>query len=617
MLSQIDDHKLSINIQPYKNKSIMKKLALLILALIVCSMLFSQNVQGFKYQAIIRDAAGNVNANASVNMEISILEGTAEGTLAFSETHSVVSNSFGLVNLTIGSQNPSDFNMIDWANGPYFIKIVVDGIEFGTSQLLSVPYALHAQTAENISGGINETDPVFSASSASGITQTQIENWTNKLSEFAETDPSFSASVAAGITQTQIESWTNKLDEYLETDPEFAASLAKGITVTDTAYWNSKLDDFVESDPTFMAHPSAGITADDITKWKALWVWYTTNERGYLTTETDPVFNASVAAGITQSQIEEWTNKLDSFLETDPVFNASIAKGITAADTTNWNKTNYSKLTNAPDLANTTNSKVIKLNTNDQTSSIEIQKSNGSNVFKVNGAGQMMGDGSGLKNVKSLINYVGGNQRFQVQSNYASYDNVRSVVLTVPANGVCFVMASGFIRWESTGWDLYLGGLLMDKDPNSSWAAENEWYSYLNLITDYNCTDSSDQYTSFAQHRCFPVTEGAHTFTLWVNKYNSSSITELQDVNLTVIYIPTGGSGLAPQALMVTKEMLAQKSETVRKRIERSIDGSSEPPDQKLSGEDFETQRSILEDLQKKYGMLEDKLNQLLLEENK
>ena len=50
----------------------------------------------------------------------------------------------------------------------------------GTTQLLSVPYALYAKTAETIAGGITETDPVFSASTASGISGTDITYWNNK-----------------------------------------------------------------------------------------------------------------------------------------------------------------------------------------------------------------------------------------------------------------------------------------------------------------------------------------------------------------------------------------------------------------------------------------------------
>jgi len=83
-----------------------------------------------------------------------------------------------LVNVEIGMGTSNDnFNSIDWKKGPYFLKILVDGTEFGTSQLLSVPYALYADQAGNtFSGNYNdlsntptETDPVYSASEASGI----------------------------------------------------------------------------------------------------------------------------------------------------------------------------------------------------------------------------------------------------------------------------------------------------------------------------------------------------------------------------------------------------------------------------------------------------------------
>jgi hypothetical protein len=65
---------------------------------------------------------------------------------------------------------------IDWSNGTYYVKITVDGTDFGTSQLLSVPYALHAKTTETVTGTITETDPVYSASQAANITATDITN---------------------------------------------------------------------------------------------------------------------------------------------------------------------------------------------------------------------------------------------------------------------------------------------------------------------------------------------------------------------------------------------------------------------------------------------------------
>ncbi|MDP4210976.1 MAG: hypothetical protein Q8928_19410, partial [Bacteroidota bacterium] len=116
------------------------------------AVLFSASLSGqvpgtFNYQAVLRDASGNIRVNANVSMEISILQGSATGKVVYSELYSLATNAFGLVSLEIGSKNPTNFAGISWANGPYFIQISVDGILMGTSQLLSVPYALYASTS--------------------------------------------------------------------------------------------------------------------------------------------------------------------------------------------------------------------------------------------------------------------------------------------------------------------------------------------------------------------------------------------------------------------------------------------------------------------------------------
>jgi hypothetical protein len=106
--------------------------------------LFGQAPSRFSYQAVLRDQDGNPRENYEANIQISILQGSATGSVVYSETHSTTTNAFGLVNLEIGSKNPANFSLIDWANGPYYVKIFVDGTEMGTNQLLSVPYALYA-----------------------------------------------------------------------------------------------------------------------------------------------------------------------------------------------------------------------------------------------------------------------------------------------------------------------------------------------------------------------------------------------------------------------------------------------------------------------------------------
>ncbi|MBN1597445.1 MAG: hypothetical protein JW894_04080 [Bacteroidales bacterium] len=122
----------------------MKKLNLIVIALMLTAILFGQAPGKFKYQAVLRDVSGEILAVENVNIQISILQGSETGTQVFSETHSTTTNAYGMVNLGIGSINTTGLESIDWASGPYYISINVDGYEMGTSQLLSVPYALYA-----------------------------------------------------------------------------------------------------------------------------------------------------------------------------------------------------------------------------------------------------------------------------------------------------------------------------------------------------------------------------------------------------------------------------------------------------------------------------------------
>ena len=125
----------------------MKKLLAILLIGLVMFPAFAQVPGSFNYQAIIRDASGNVKANTATTVDISILQGSATGSSVYSESNNVTTNSFGLVTLQIGSKNPTDFALIDWSTGVFFIKVTIGGVEMGTSQLLSVPYALYAKTS--------------------------------------------------------------------------------------------------------------------------------------------------------------------------------------------------------------------------------------------------------------------------------------------------------------------------------------------------------------------------------------------------------------------------------------------------------------------------------------
>ena len=237
----------------------MKKLFTIVVAVLLTASVFlpqqagAQSPEKMSYQAVIRNSSDVLVTNTQIGMQISILQGSASRTAVYVETQEPTTNANGLVSLEIGTGTlvSGDFSTIDWANGPYFIKTETDpdgttgGIAYtitGTSQLLSVPYALHAKTAETVTGSIPETDPIFEASVASGISGTDITNWNNKLDSYTEIDPIFGVSVASGITGTDTTNWNNKLDSYTETDPIFGASVASGITGTETTNWNNKQD---------------------------------------------------------------------------------------------------------------------------------------------------------------------------------------------------------------------------------------------------------------------------------------------------------------------------------------------------------------------------------------
>ncbi len=175
-------------------KKIYKLRAALIITLtnlLICSSIWAQSPQKMSYQAVIRDASNNLVTNHAVGMRVSILQGSATGTVKYQETYNPdpQTNTNGLVTIEIGSGLviTGTFAGINWSEGPYFIKTETDPTGSttytitGTSQLLSVPYALHAKTAESITGGITETDPVFGTSVAAGITATDTTNWNNKL----------------------------------------------------------------------------------------------------------------------------------------------------------------------------------------------------------------------------------------------------------------------------------------------------------------------------------------------------------------------------------------------------------------------------------------------------
>lgn len=160
----------------------LKNLFFLFFLILIIDTAHSQAPEMFNYQAVVRTPSGAVVENQEIGMKFIILQSSVSGSIVYKELHDVKTNDFGLVNLQIGSgKSEDDFSEIDWSKGPYFIEVAVDLEKInnyeviGTSQLISVPYALFSGIADSATKapGIN-----INNSPASGNLITYDgENW--------------------------------------------------------------------------------------------------------------------------------------------------------------------------------------------------------------------------------------------------------------------------------------------------------------------------------------------------------------------------------------------------------------------------------------------------------
>ena len=163
-------------------KTIIKTLLLLT---VYCSLntVFAQAPEKMSYQAVIRNTSNALVTNQPVGMQVTILQGSATGTEVYKEIFNPnpQTNINGLVTVEIGTGTPltGTFAGIDWANGPYFVKTETDptgGTSYtivGTSQLMSVPYALYAKTSGSSGWGLSGNIGTNSSTNFIGTTDNQ------------------------------------------------------------------------------------------------------------------------------------------------------------------------------------------------------------------------------------------------------------------------------------------------------------------------------------------------------------------------------------------------------------------------------------------------------------
>jgi len=138
--------------------SFMQRIIIIVFLVFSCFDVSAQSPFGINFQAVARDIQGNELPNDDLHVKLDIIQNNLGGDTIYSETHSLVTNNFGLFSLVIGQGDTDlgDFSSINWGSDIFFLATSISdsGVSgmfspISTSQLISVPYALHANTVTN------------------------------------------------------------------------------------------------------------------------------------------------------------------------------------------------------------------------------------------------------------------------------------------------------------------------------------------------------------------------------------------------------------------------------------------------------------------------------------
>ena len=152
---------------------------LLFLALIITFTIQAQAPQGFNYQATVRNSSGDLVVNTNVYFKFNVMQGSQTSLPVFTEIHYVPTDDLGQVNLVIGqgTATTGTFSSIDWSLGSYYlgIELSINGannyVAMGTTQLLSVPYALYAENSGNATSTTPNLEAVLAENNSANSQQ--------------------------------------------------------------------------------------------------------------------------------------------------------------------------------------------------------------------------------------------------------------------------------------------------------------------------------------------------------------------------------------------------------------------------------------------------------------
>lgn len=132
------------------------KVLLMVLLFGISFSAFAQVPQGIPYQAVARNSSGNILASQTIRVRFSIRDGVATGSIVYRETFTPTTNALGLfsVNVGTGTVVTGAFSGINWGTNAKFMQVEMDPTggttytDMGTTQMMSVPYALYAGTSD-------------------------------------------------------------------------------------------------------------------------------------------------------------------------------------------------------------------------------------------------------------------------------------------------------------------------------------------------------------------------------------------------------------------------------------------------------------------------------------
>jgi hypothetical protein len=164
----------------------MNRIYTILAAAVLTAGLLAQPPQKMSYQFVVRNSSGNLMANQSVGVRVTVLQGSASGTVTYQEIFNPnpQTNANGLVSIEIGGGVPvtGTFSAINWTAGPYFLKTETDpsgGTTYsvsGTSQLLSVPYALNSSLASGLANNTVGSANIVNESIVASDIQDRLRN---------------------------------------------------------------------------------------------------------------------------------------------------------------------------------------------------------------------------------------------------------------------------------------------------------------------------------------------------------------------------------------------------------------------------------------------------------